>query len=77
MRNRLWELIKEKELAENRRLTYATIAAEAGVTERLVWRWVKKSVTRYDSETIKAFCDYFNCTPGDLIVYEPVQAEPS
>lgn len=73
MKHRLLDLIHEKEKALNKRLTVREIAWGAHVSERLIYRWLDpdEPTTRFDSEVIEKFCEYFGVEVGDLLVYEP------
>jgi putative transcriptional regulator len=62
-------LIAEKEVREQRRISYRTIAKETGLSLATVTAYASGTNTRYDGPTIEAFCQYFNCQPGDLLVY--------
>lgn len=72
LKHRLFDLINEKEKALGRHLTAVEIAADAGVSEKLVRRWLKSptDIGRFDKHAIVGFCEYFNCQVGDLLVYE-------
>jgi putative transcriptional regulator len=67
--NRLKVMIAEKELREGRRLTYRTIAQETGVSTGTLTAYVNQRVNRFDTPTLEAFCRFFGCQPGDLLVF--------
>jgi DNA-binding Xre family transcriptional regulator len=69
VRNRFKILLAEKEHAEGRTIRYDEIARTTGVHEVTLSRWATNTVTRYDSTTIAALCDYFGVTAGELIEY--------
>ncbi|MBN2149518.1 MAG: helix-turn-helix domain-containing protein [Anaerolineales bacterium] len=68
--NRLKILIAEKELRENRKLPYRVIAQEIGVSTSTITQYVTQKVTRFDVPTLEAFCMYFECQPGDLLIWD-------
>jgi transcriptional regulator with XRE-family HTH domain len=69
VRNRFRILLAEKIHAEGRSINYEEIAEKTGVHAVTLSRWATNTVTRYDSETIKALCDYFGVSAGELIEY--------
>ena len=76
--NRLKIMIAEKELREGRKLTYRTIAKETGVSTGTLTTYISQRVSRYDGPTLEAFCRFFDCQPGDLLVFTdtpPAQAK--
>jgi putative transcriptional regulator len=77
IRNRLKILIAEKEMKEKRRLTYRTIAKETGISTSTLSAYINQSIESYAVPTLEALCKYFNCTPGDIIVFEESHETPS
>lgn len=67
--NRIKILIAEKELREHRKLPYRTIADETGISLSTINDYLNQNIGRYDKRVLEAFCRYFNCQPGDLLVY--------
>ena len=72
LQNRLLDLIHKKETELGTRLTVRQIARGAGVSERLIYRWLDRDnpPTRYDANVIVGFCEYFAVQPGDLLEYK-------
>jgi putative transcriptional regulator len=68
---RLKSLIEEKEITENRKITYRDIAAEAGVSTNTLTQMANQSMAQIGLVTINKLCKYFNCQPGDLLIYIP------
>ena len=66
--NKLRVLIAEKEVSENRKLSYRQIAQEADVSLSVLTAYATQKVTRFDGDTIERLCRYFKVTPGDLLV---------
>lgn len=67
MQTRLFELIKQRELAENRTITQKEVAEACGVSEPTIGRWVNNDLRRLEIHTLEQLCDYFNCEVGDLL----------
>lgn len=70
--NKLRVLIAEKEVAENRKLSYRQIAREANVSLSILTSYSTQKVTRFDADTLERLCRYFNVQPGDLLVLSNV-----
>lgn len=68
--NRLKILIAQKEFKEGRKLTYRTISKETGISTSTLTAFVTQQINRYDSDTLEKLCRYFDCQPGDVLVYE-------
>jgi DNA-binding Xre family transcriptional regulator len=67
--NRFSKLLYQKQADIGRVITIQEIKNTTGVAATTISAWLNNRVTRYDADTIAAFCDYLNCTVGDLIVY--------
>lgn len=67
--NRLKILIAEKEIREGRSLPYRVIFEETGIAKSTLTDYAKQRVTRFDASTLNTLCRYFDCQPGDLLVY--------
>ena len=61
--------VAEKELREGRKLTYRTIAKETGLTTGALTAYFNQRVKRFDAPTLEAFCRFFGCQPGDLLIF--------
>jgi putative transcriptional regulator len=68
--NRLKVLIAEKELREGRKLTYRTIAQDTGIATSTLTAYATQKVNRFDAPTLEALCKYFDCQPGDILVWD-------
>lgn len=68
-------LRRRKSYEENRTLTIRTMAEETGLAKDTLQKIKANHPARFDATTIDALCRYFNCTVGDLLVYEPDQSE--
>lgn len=60
-----------KEERERRKLTYRTIASEAGISSGVVTRLMNGVPDRLDTAIVDTLCRYFGCGIGDLLEYVP------
>lgn len=77
VRNRLLELMQERELKLGRRLKQVEIAEFVGVSGHTITSWIRNDVTRFDSNVIEGLCDYFDCEVGDLLYFDYVETDES
>jgi DNA-binding Xre family transcriptional regulator len=71
MRIRLQELLQEKAQREGRQtITQEEVVAATGISRPTVSDWLRDRVDRLDRRTIVKFCDYLECSIGDLLVLE-------
>jgi transcriptional regulator with XRE-family HTH domain len=70
MKNRLFELIRQKELKLGRRIQQKEIAEFAGVSEHTIINWLRNDMARYETVVVERLCDYFNCELADLLYFE-------
>ncbi len=73
LRNRVLELLMEKERKLGRRIKYVEVAEATGLANSLIWRWMTGKIHRYDSEVLEKLCDYFDCDLGDMLYFEMVE----
>jgi len=66
--NKLKILIAEKEFHEGRKLTYRTISKETGISTTTLTKYINLG-GGIDPGTLEKLCEYFDCQPGDLLVY--------
>jgi putative transcriptional regulator len=64
-------LLAQKEIKESRRIPYDEIKIKTGMAMSTISAWSTNRIKRYDADTIASLCDYFGCSVGDLIVYDP------
>ncbi len=60
-----------KRRTEGRRISYAIIMADTGISTTTLTRLANDRSTRVAIVTINTLCGYFNAQPGDLFVYVP------
>ena len=70
--NRFSELLALKERHEQRSYSRREISEMTGISLTSVQNWATNNTTRYDEAQILAFCDFFNCNLGDLLIMEEV-----
>jgi putative transcriptional regulator len=68
LKNKFWELLHNKEIAEHKDISISEVARETGIARKTLQAWAHNQITRYDAPVIEGLCNYFNCNPGDLIV---------
>jgi putative transcriptional regulator len=73
VRNRLLELIQERERERGRRIKQHEIAEFVGVSDHTIIHWIRNQTTKFDGQTIERLCDYFNCEISDLLYFEMVE----
>jgi len=76
IQNRLKVLLAEKELRENRKLTYRTVAKETGLAIGTLTAYMTQNVNRFDKSTLETLCQYLSCNVGDLLNYSPDDPQP-
>ena len=73
IQNRLKVLLAEKELREERKLTYRLVAQETGLAIGTLTEYMTQRVRRFDKTTLETLCNYLSCDVGDLLGYSPDQ----
>lgn len=71
IRYQLLTQIERKKIREGRKLTYRVIASESGVSTNTLSKMKNQSLDQIGRITLDKLCKYFNCQPGDLIIYIP------
>lgn len=71
IRSRLKWLRLEKEEKEGRKLPYAVISEETGLSQGVLVRLMNSKFDRVEVPTLNALCKYFACGMGDLLEYVP------
>lgn len=71
MLNRLPALIGKRQTETNAVIDVAALSEATGVSRTTIYNWLDGKMRRFDADTIEAFCKYFGCNVGDLLVYEP------
>lgn len=75
LRNRLFELVKDKEKKEGRRVPQREIAAATGISMPTISRWMNNEVSNADARVVEQLCKYLDCDLADLLYLEPVKPD--
>ena len=71
IRNRFKVLLAQKELRDGREYTYEDISQVTGLSTTTITSYAKGRVSRFDTSTLVALCDWFECNLSELIEYPP------
>jgi putative transcriptional regulator len=71
VRNRFKVLLAQKELRDGRTYSYEDISKETGLSPTTLTSYARGRVSRFDSSTLIALCDWLDCDLSDLIEYPP------
>ena len=66
---RLRELMATKRRTDGRRINYAIVMAETGISTTTLTRLANDRSTRVAIATIDRLCAYFQAQPGDLFIH--------
>jgi putative transcriptional regulator len=69
IRFRLAELISDKAFNERRIITFAEIAEATGIHRATLSKMANQPGAKIGSEIIDKLCGYFDCQPGDIMIY--------
>lgn len=69
IRFRLSELIADKAFNERRSVSMTEVAEGSGVHRATLSKMVNEAGSNIGSDVIGRLCRYFQCQPGDLMVY--------
>jgi DNA-binding Xre family transcriptional regulator len=72
IRNRFEILLAQKQVRDGRQYTYDDIYAATGISPNTITSYTKQRVTRFDSKTVSALCDWLECDLSELLEYPPV-----
>jgi len=64
-------LILKKEIKENKKITYSDISEKTGISPNTLSKMSSRKGCNITVETVEKLCNYFNCTPNDLITIYP------
>jgi len=68
---RLRELMAIKTRKEGRRITYLHITRATGIYNTTLTRLANDKAELIGKSTMDRLCTFFDCQPGDLLVYVP------
>ena len=67
LKNRLFDLLRDKEKREQRRITQSEIARAIGVMPSTINGWIQQESRRLDEHVVVGLCEYFGCELDDLL----------
>lgn len=76
VKNRLIELMGEKQMNEARPINASIVARETGLTRQVISKWIRGEVTEFRAEMVDKLCRYFKVQAGDLIYVDPDPRQP-
>ncbi len=68
--NRFRSLLSQKSVQEGKVISIREVSRRTSIDATTLSDWQNNKITRYDAKKIAVLCDFFDCTPGDLIVYD-------
>lgn len=75
IKSRLQTLIDQRNIARlqagQRVQSMRQLAKESGVPASVLGNLAEDKVKRMDFETLNKLCNFFNCTPNDILVFTP------
>lgn len=71
VKNRLIELMGEKQMKEGRSINASTVARETGLTRQVVSKWARGEVSEFRADMVEELCKYFKCGIEDLLYITP------
>lgn len=78
IKNRVFDLLADKEKRERRRIKVAEIAHAIGVSPNTVAKWLTKDdLTQLDTNVLLGLCDYFGVTLHEMIYVEETDNLPA
>lgn len=69
VRNRLLQLMADKQKFENRLVNVPLVAAESGISSQTLYNWLddEKPPKAYSTKALEQICRYFRCKIGDFL----------
>jgi putative transcriptional regulator len=67
---RVRELLAQREERENRRIRLAELAQATGVSVNVLTPMINNQADRVSLQCLGKLCEYFHCTPADLLRYD-------
>jgi putative transcriptional regulator len=68
--NKFRVLLANKEVEEDRRISLRDVAQEKGISIYTVSGFAKSTLRELPLDALDALCEYFDCTPNDLLTVE-------
>ena len=70
IKNRLLELVTERERRLGRRMRLKDIGEFVGITDHTITSWIRNEVSRFDNHVVVGLCEYFEIDLCDLLYIE-------
>lgn len=64
-------LISDKEFRDDKKITYEEISKSTGISRQTLSKIASKKGYNTSSENIEKLCQYFECTPDELMTIIP------
>lgn len=71
IKSRLKILIAHRAIETGRKITYDSLAQDVNISRNTIGKIAENKTDRIDFLTLEKLCAYFNCTVGDILIYEP------
>ncbi len=68
-------IVKLEVLLADRKVKSKELAGHVGITEANLSLLKQGKVKGVRFDTLEKICEYLDCQPGDLLLYEPVEAK--
>lgn len=75
IRSNLAQLIDQKSERDGIPLSQYRLSQETGIALNTVKRYLREAPASFDNSVVSAFCEYFQCQVGDLLIVEEKDAE--
>lgn len=69
-------LISDKEFRDDKKITYEEISKSTGISRQTLSKIASKKGYNTSSENIEKLCQYFECTPDELMTIIPEPEPP-
>ncbi|WP_292256986.1 helix-turn-helix transcriptional regulator [Marinospirillum sp.] len=67
------QLLDEKSFKEGRRITVGEVCDRTGISRATLTRISNTPGYNTNTDTLDLLCDYFKCSPGDLLQHHPAE----
>lgn len=71
VKNRLFNLLKDREVKIQRRIDITELSKETGVSRQAIYKWLSDDIKAYYPDVMEAFCRYFECELNELLEFDP------
>ena len=72
---RVHELLRQREDREERRIRLNEVAEATGISVNTLTPLLNNQTDRVSLQALAKLCDYFHCTPADLVRYSAEDAD--